>query len=68
MYVPVDCMYLTMLFIQILILYASQFVNAFLSLILSRQQVTQIEHDLKTKSSAYNTIRGTLASLERKAT
>ncbi|CAH3176448.1 unnamed protein product [Porites lobata] len=32
------------------------------------KQVTQIEHDLKSKSSAYNTIRGTLASLERKAT
>lgn len=32
------------------------------------KQVTQIEHDLKTKASAYNTIRGTLATLERKAT
>ena len=32
------------------------------------QQVSQIEHDLKTKSHAYNTIKGTLASLERKAT
>lgn len=32
------------------------------------QQITQIEHDLKSKASAYNAIRGTLASLERKAT
>ncbi|XP_068722243.1 V-type proton ATPase subunit C-like [Montipora capricornis] len=32
------------------------------------KQVNQIEHDLKTKSSAYNTIRGNLATLERKAT
>lgn len=32
------------------------------------KQVSQIEHDLKIKSSAYNTIRGNLASLERKAT
>ncbi|RMX38148.1 hypothetical protein pdam_00014748 [Pocillopora damicornis] len=32
------------------------------------KQITQIEHDLKSKASAYNAIRGTLASLERKAT
>ncbi|KAK3754601.1 hypothetical protein QZH41_019969 [Actinostola sp. cb2023] len=32
------------------------------------KQVTQIEHDLKTKAQAYNSIKGTLASLERKST
>ncbi|XP_032220773.1 V-type proton ATPase subunit C [Nematostella vectensis] len=32
------------------------------------KQVSQIEHDLKTKSAAYNNIKGTLASLERKST
>ncbi|XP_074616107.1 V-type proton ATPase subunit C-like [Acropora palmata] len=32
------------------------------------KQVNQIEHDLKTKSSAFNTIRGNLATLERKKT
>ncbi|XP_031562674.1 V-type proton ATPase subunit C 1-B-like isoform X2 [Actinia tenebrosa] len=32
------------------------------------KQVTQIEHDLKSKALAYNNIKGTLASLERKST
>eukprot|EP00794_Sanderia_malayensis_P017014 gene17014-18728_t len=32
------------------------------------KQVTQIDTDLKTKASAYNTVKGTLQSLERKAT
>ena len=32
------------------------------------QQVTQIDNDLKAKSSAYNNLKGNLISLERKAT
>jgi hypothetical protein len=34
----------------------------------SFQQVYQIEADLKTKSQAYNQLKGNLAGLERKAT
>ncbi|XP_065072094.1 V-type proton ATPase subunit C 1-B-like [Rhopilema esculentum] len=32
------------------------------------KQVTQIDADLKTKANAYNTVKGSLQSLERKAT
>jgi len=32
------------------------------------QQVTQIDADLKVKSQAYNSLKGNLQNLERKAT
>ena len=32
------------------------------------QQTTQIDTDLKSKASAYNSVKGSLQSLERKAT
>ena len=36
-------------------------------LVIFHQQVTQIDTDLKAKASAYNTVKGSLQSLERKA-
>ena len=42
--------------------------HPFESLNVAFQQVTQIDADLKTKASAYNNLKGSLQTLERKAT
>lgn len=63
-----DCHILTLpLFIGIL----SQILECYFDLFyiaLWFQQVTQIDNDLKSKAQAYNNLKGSLQSLERKST
>jgi len=45
-----------------------QLIEFQLSVSFRLQQVTQIDADLKVKSQAYNSLKGNLQNLERKAT